>query len=229
MDFDFTQEQVRCCATWRASFLARESAPQHRAPADGRPASGTASATWQQMAEMGLQGLAIDARARRPGAGRDRAGAGARRDGSHRRMPGPYFATLGAGRDGARRRRRHQSAACPNIADGAARRPRWRCSKSASRGQPSAVQMRAVRGGDEFVLSGTKRFVPWAHVADKILVVARTERRHDGRSWSTRDAAGLRQTPNLEMDHTSQDVDLVFDSVRVGRRGDRRRSTGAGT
>ena len=39
---------------------------------------------------------------------------------------------------------------------------------------PGAVKMRAASRNGNFVLNGTKLFVPWAHVADQILVVART-------------------------------------------------------
>ena len=38
----------------------------------------------------------------------------------------------------------------------------------------SAVQLKAAQSGSNYSLSGTKMFVPWAHVADQILVVART-------------------------------------------------------
>jgi alkylation response protein AidB-like acyl-CoA dehydrogenase len=37
-----------------------------------------------------------------------------------------------------------------------------------------AVHMSATQSGGNFALNGTKVFVPWAHVADQILVVART-------------------------------------------------------
>jgi len=39
---------------------------------------------------------------------------------------------------------------------------------------PDMVQMRAARSGNGYVLNGTKMFVPDAHLADQILVVART-------------------------------------------------------
>ena len=41
--------------------------------------------------------------------------------------------------------------------------------------EAGAVQMSAVSEGDEYVLSGTKLFVPYANSAKKILVAARTE------------------------------------------------------
>lgn len=39
---------------------------------------------------------------------------------------------------------------------------------------PGAIKMRATSQDGNHVLNGTKVFVPWAHVADQILVVART-------------------------------------------------------
>ncbi|MBF8267483.1 MAG: hypothetical protein HW388_991 [Dehalococcoidia bacterium] len=39
---------------------------------------------------------------------------------------------------------------------------------------PGAIKMRAVLRNRSYVLNGTKLFIPWAHVADQILVVART-------------------------------------------------------
>ena len=38
----------------------------------------------------------------------------------------------------------------------------------------SAVKMRASRRNGNYVLNGTKLFIPWAHIADQILVAART-------------------------------------------------------
>ena len=39
---------------------------------------------------------------------------------------------------------------------------------------PGAIKMSATRRNRSYVLNGTKLFIPWAHVADQILVVART-------------------------------------------------------
>src|SRR5262249_1156572 len=126
---------------------------------------------------------------------------------------GPYFATsvlaasaLAAGGD---------TELLPRIADGSVKAT-VAVLENAISWQPSAVQMRAVRDGSGFVLSGPKRFVPWAHVADRIIVVARTD---DGTTAFVVDgaAAGLSQTPNLEMDRTSKTATLTFDSVRAER------------
>jgi alkylation response protein AidB-like acyl-CoA dehydrogenase len=55
-------------------------------------------------------------------------------------------------------------------------------------------------------------------VADLVLVAARTGGGHDGTTVFAVDgqAAGLRQTPNVEMDHTSKTSTLVLEDVRVG-------------
>src|SRR5207244_4142565 len=85
---------------------------------------------------------------------------------------------------------------------------------------PSGVNLRAERrGSDGFVLSGVKRFVPFARVADLILVVARTSMSPDDGTTVfavPRDAAGVSQVENVEMDHTNRTSTLTFDSVRVG-------------
>jgi alkylation response protein AidB-like acyl-CoA dehydrogenase len=209
MDFDFTQEQGMLRDLAR-EFLARESTPRIVRQQMDDPL-GYSEAAWSQMAEMGLQGLAIAPEAGGQGLGAieqalvlDEMGRAA--------YTGPYFATavlgataLAAGRD---------TNLLPQIASGALK-VTVGVLESALSWQPSAVQMRAVRDGNDFVLSGTKRFVPWAHVADKIVVVARTE---DGTTAFVVDASasGVRQTPNLEMDHTSKTSTVEFDRVRLG-------------
>ena len=39
---------------------------------------------------------------------------------------------------------------------------------------PGTVTLQASQSGDGYTLNGTKLFIPWAHVADQIIVVART-------------------------------------------------------
>src|SRR4051794_26478453 len=197
MDFDFTQEQ-QMLRNLAREFLAHESSPQivRRLMEDE---VGYSEATWRQMAEMGLHGLAIDE-------GHGGQGLGAVEQAlvleemGRSAYAGPYFATsvlaataLAAGGD---------TELLPKIADGSLKAT-VAVLENALSWQPSAVQMRAHRDGNAYVLSGIKRFVPWAHVADKIVVIARTD---DGTTAFVvdRGAAGLTQTPNVEMDHTSK-------------------------
>jgi alkylation response protein AidB-like acyl-CoA dehydrogenase len=88
---------------------------------------------------------------------------------------------------------------------------------------PEGVRLQAISQGADYVLSGVKRFVPFAHVADLLLVAARTG------SVSGEETAGitvfalepglpgLTLEPNLGMDLTSRTSTLILDNVRVGR------------
>ena len=67
---------------------------------------------------------------------------------------------------------RRRTAGCPRSAP-AARARRWRCSTASCLG-PDAVATRAEKAAGGWKLSGVKPFVAWAHVADVILVPART-------------------------------------------------------
>jgi len=203
MDFDFTQEQTMLRNLAR-EFLTRSSSPQvvRRLMED---ATGYDESAWQQMAEMGLLGIAAD-----PDLGLieqalvlDEMGRNA--------YAGPYFATAVLAASAL------QSAGdttiLPQIAAGSLIAT-VAVLENAVSWLPSAVQMRATRDGDTFVLNGTKRFVPWAHVADKILVVARTD---DGTTVFVldRDTPGLSIAPNVEMDRTNKTAMLTFDQVRA--------------
>jgi alkylation response protein AidB-like acyl-CoA dehydrogenase len=89
--------------------------------------------------------------------------------------PGPYFATVvlagsalaGAG-DGAQKERWLTA-----IASGQARATLALQEEQLDWGS-DAVTTRAERSGREYLLTGVKRFVPWAHVADALLIPARS-------------------------------------------------------
>src|SRR5262249_9776210 len=158
MDFDFTQEQVMLRNLSR-EFLGRESTPKVvRGLMDDE--RGFSDATWQQMAEMGLHGLDIDPDYGGQGLGTvelalvlDEMGRSV--------YPGPYFATpvLAAGAIAAGGQAEQMGRYLPDIASGRTRGT-LALIESALAWQPSAVQVRAERRGDGYVLSGVKRFVP---------------------------------------------------------------------
>ena len=216
MDFDFTQEQIMLRDLTR-EFLSRESSSRAvRSLMEDR--RGFSDTTWQQMAEMGLPGLMID-----PGYGGqglavvelalvlDEMGRAA--------YPGPFFATaLAAGAIAASRQENQMARYLPDIANGRTRATLAILDASLS-WTPSGVGMRATRSADGFVLSGVKRFVPWAHVSDIVLVVARTAT--SGEDCTTifvvpADTPGLSHTSNVEMDRTNRTSTLNLDGVRVG-------------
>ena len=85
--------------------------------------------------------------------------------------------------------------------------------------EPSAIHLSATRDGNNFVLNGTKLFVPNAHVANQILVVARTREavnKQDGLSVFLVDpkTAGL-TTTLLRTIASDRQCELVFENVRV--------------
>jgi alkylation response protein AidB-like acyl-CoA dehydrogenase len=216
MDFDFTQEQVMLRDLTR-EFLSRESTPRAvRLLMDDE--RGFSDATWQQMADMGLQGLTIDAGYGGQGLGMvdlalvlDEMGRAA--------YPAPYFATvvLAAGAIAASGQEDRMARYLPDIAAGRTKATLALVDEALS-WTPAMVTLRAERRGSGYVLSGTKRFVPFAHVADLILVVARTaDSGEDGTTVFAvpGDAAGLSRTPNVEMDRTNPTSTVTFQDVVV--------------
>jgi alkylation response protein AidB-like acyl-CoA dehydrogenase len=204
MDFDFTPEQTMLRDLTR-EVLSRESAPQHVRRWMADP-TGYDEGTWRTLAEMGLQGLSIPEENGGQGLGMIEQALVLEEMGRHA-YPGPYFATavLAAPALGPADQRA--------VADGRLKAtlalvddaPGW---------TEDAVRMPARRSGGDYLLSGTKRFVPFAHVADRLLVAARGD---DGVVLVVvpRDAPGLRLLPNVQMDQTSKTSTLVLEEVRV--------------
>jgi alkylation response protein AidB-like acyl-CoA dehydrogenase len=180
---------------------------------------GFSDGTWQQMAEMGLPGVAIEAGYGGQGLGMvelalvlDEMGRAA--------YPGPFFATavLAANAIAASGQPNQMARYLPDIARGRTRAT-LALMEDALTWTPSGVKLRAERRVDDtFALTGTKRFVPYAHVADLVLVVARTGDGQDGTTVFAVPASsdGIRQTPNVEMDRTTRTSTLNFDGVTVG-------------
>ena len=217
MDFDFTQEQVMLRNLTR-EFLARESAPRAVRTHMEDP-RGFSDATWQQMSEMGLPGLAID-----PGYGGQGLGmvelALVLDEMGRAAYPGPFFATtvLAASAIAAGGQPNQMARFLPDLAQGRTKAT-LALIEDALSWTPSGVRMTAERRGDQFVLNGTKRFVPFAQAVDLILVAARTGSGSAGDGTTVfavpADAAGLRQAPNVEMDHTAKTSTLTFEGVSV--------------
>lgn len=198
-------------------FMTRECTPRAVRSVMEDP-RGFSDTVWQQMAEMGLQGLAIDAGYGGQGLGMvelalvlDEMGRAA--------YPGPFFATvvLAAAAIAASGQESQMARYLPDIARGRTKATLALVDDALS-WSPSGVTLRADRRGDTFVLSGEKRFVPFAHVADLILVVARTSSGDDGTTVFAvpADATGLSQTQNVEMDRTNRTSTVTFNSVEVG-------------
>jgi alkylation response protein AidB-like acyl-CoA dehydrogenase len=85
---------------------------------------------------------------------------------------------------------------------------------------PDAVQIKATPRGNDYIISGTKMFVPDARAADYILVAARTRRSanpEEGITLFMVDTTewGIYVTPLLTMDETRKQYELMLNRVAV--------------
>ena len=137
-------------------------------------------------------------------------------------VPGPFFASVGlaapaileAGSE------EQKQALMPSLADGSKRGAVAHTEASGS-GDPAGVELSAKADGDGFVLNGTKRFALDAHVADTIIVSARTSSGGDpadGITLFALDAStpGITVTQLKTMDMTRRLCDVTLKDVKVG-------------
>jgi len=134
--------------------------------------------------------------------------------------PGPYFASvilagtalMHSGDDNAKARY------LPDLANGDLTAT-LAIMEDAVDWSPEDVAMTVSRDGDNLVLNGTKRFVPFGQSVDVIIVACRAEGTSgtDGVSLVAvpRDTAGLSVEPTTMLDMTSKVATLTFDGVKV--------------
>jgi alkylation response protein AidB-like acyl-CoA dehydrogenase len=157
------------------SFLA-ENAPvaQLRALRDGRDPAGFAGATWSAFAELGFAGVAVPEAHGGTGLGAVEIGVLMEQIGRHLSAL-PFLASgVVAARllqqAGSQAQQAHW---LPRIARGEA--IATLAVDDGPKHQPEAITLQARRHGDGWQLSGSKRFVPDAHVASLLLVAARSD------------------------------------------------------
>ena len=129
-------------------------------------------ALWPEMGELGLHGITVEEADGGLGLGHVEAGIVLEEIGRNL-TPSPFLSTaVGAvtALKGASEplRRRHLPAILAGESIAAI------AIDEAARHRPHHVGLRAERSGNGFRLSGTKRFVPFGHVADLLIVAART-------------------------------------------------------
>lgn len=172
MDFGFSEQQVMLRTTAR-DFLTREY-PKTKIRAVFREEKGYDPKDWRDMAELGWQGLVLPAEYEGTEAGfldlvilLEEMGRNI--------VPGPFFSTvvhcslplLEFGT------KEQKSRFLPPIARGEEIWTLALIEESASY-NPAEINMPAVAKGDGYILSGSKMFVADAHVANYMLVAART-------------------------------------------------------
>src|SRR5206468_5998139 len=110
----------------------------------------------------------------------------------------------------------------PNIADGSLIATLAMTEPSGRFDAEGIAEVKATPTADGFSIAGTKLFVPDAHIADIMVVAARTKESGDksyGISLFLVEAQspGISTTLLKTMDQTRKQCEVVFDNVMVGR------------
>jgi alkylation response protein AidB-like acyl-CoA dehydrogenase len=137
-------------------------------------------------------------------------------------VPGPFFASvclaaptiLEAGSDA------QKQALLPGIASGE-KNATVAYTEANARVDASGIELSATKDGDGYTLGGLKRFVLDAHVADTIIVAARTSDAGDPTEGVTlfvvdAKSPGVSVKQLKAMDMTRRLCDVTFDGVKVG-------------
>ena len=221
MDFGFSDEQDMLRQTARA-FL-EEHCPTTFVRQMMEDEKGYSPDLWREMAELGWLGLAFPEAYGGQGLGfvdltviLEEMGATL--------LPSPFLSTvLLAGQTilvgGSEA---HKKTYLPKIADGSLIATLAMTEPSGRFDAEGITEVKATPEGDSFKISGTKLFVPDAHVAELLVVAARTKEAGNksfGVSLFLVDSnsPGISTTLLKTMDQTRKQCEVVFDHVQVGR------------
>ena len=217
MDFSYSELQKMLAASAR-DFLEVNCTPKYvrEMTLDEK---GYTPEMWRQMAEMGWMGLII------PDA---HGGAGGKfldlaillQEMGRVCLPGPFFSTVVLGglsliqAAGEEQKRE----LLPRLAEGRLILT-LALSEAGGRYGADAIQLRANQSGGEFVLSGTKLFVPDAHVSDYLVCAARTENSEPSVNGVTLFLVDVRSagltTNLLKTISGDKQCEVVFEDVNV--------------
>ncbi|MFC2005737.1 acyl-CoA dehydrogenase family protein [Chloroflexota bacterium] len=214
MNLDFTEEQ-KMLRTMARDFLATE-CPKKLVRELEEGDIGYSPEIWKKMAELGWQGIAIP---------EEYGGTGMTffdlalviEEMGRNILPGPFFSTvmcaltiLEAGTEEQKREILPKVAAGDVILTMALTEP------SAS-WKPEHISVRATASGEGYLINGTKLFVPDAHVANYLLVVARTQDNTESEESITiflvdAKSPGIQCEPQLTMGLDNK-CEIVFENV----------------
>jgi alkylation response protein AidB-like acyl-CoA dehydrogenase len=213
VNFSFSDDQVLLKNSVRAALEEHCKSSHVRAMAeDGK---GYGDELWGEMGKLGWLGLPFP---------EEHGGAGlglvelaiVLEEMGRAAYPGPFFATvvlggLGLMLGGTAEQRDKW---LPAIASGRARMTAALLEEHLD-WDPASTTASATKSGSGWILSGVKRFVPWAHVADVILVPARSA---DGLSLFLLDpkSVGVTLSPMKGIDLTNRWSEMRLDKVAVG-------------
>ena len=220
-------DQIMLRDTARA-FVSEQMPVAHmRRLRDANDATGFDPALWKQFAEMGFTGILIGEDAGGLGLGHVEAGVVLEEIGRNL-SPSPFLATAVAAVE-ALKGTAHAEHWFPRILAGDTVAA---LAIDESAKHRDTVALTAERSGNGFKLSGNKQFVPHGHVADLLIVPARTAGSAADEAGVTlfavpKDAAGLTAPPErltdaslaarIEFDGVEVDADAVIGEVDAGR------------
>jgi alkylation response protein AidB-like acyl-CoA dehydrogenase len=221
MDFGFSDEQEMLRQTTRA-FL-QEHCPTTFVRQMMEDDKGYSPALWKEMADLGWLGLAFPEAYDGQGLGfvdltviLEEMGAAL--------LPSPFLSTvLLAGQTiligGSETQKKTY---LPKIADGSLIATLAMTEPSARFDAAGISEVKATPVADGFRITGTKLFVPDAHVAEVMVVAARTKEAGDKSFGITlflveSNTPGISTTLLKTMDQTRKQCEVVFDNVHVGR------------
>ena len=214
MPLYLNEEQIQLQDTARG-FIHEHAPVKHmRALRDAKDATGFSRDLWKQFAELGLTGILIGEEDGGLGLGHVEAGVVLEEIGRNL-SPSPFLATAVAAVE-ALKGTPHAARYFPGILSG-----ETVAALAIDEGAKhrATVGMKAERSGNGFKLSGAKQFVTHGHVADVIIVAARTAGAADDTNGITlfavdRNAAGLTSEAERLAD-SSLAARLKFDGVDV--------------
>ena len=214
MPLYLTEEQTMLHDTAK-SFIADSAPVSHmRGLRDSKNADGFSRDLWKQFAEMGFTGILIGEDDGGLGLGHVEAGVVLEEIGRNL-SPSPFLATAVAAVE-ALKGSAHAARLFPGILSGDTVAA-LAIDERAKHG--TGIAMKAERSGNGFKLSGTKQFVTHGHVADVLIVAARTaDSAHDKDGITLfaidKGAAGLSAEAERLAD-SSLAARLIFDGVEV--------------
>ncbi|OQW74957.1 MAG: acyl-CoA dehydrogenase [Proteobacteria bacterium ST_bin14] len=214
MPLYLNEEQIQLQDTARG-FIHEHAPVKHmRALRDAKDATGFSRDLWKQFAELGLTGILIGEEDGGLGLGHVEAGVVLEEIGRNL-SPSPFLATAVAAVE-ALKGTPHAARYFPGILSG-----ETVAALAIDEGAKhrATVGMKAERSGNGFKLSGAKQFVTHGHVADVIIVAARTAGAADDANGITlfavdRNAAGLTSEAERLAD-SSLAARMKFDGVEV--------------
>jgi 3-oxocholest-4-en-26-oyl-CoA dehydrogenase beta subunit len=217
MDFDFSEQQ-NMLKTMAADFLSKE-CPKSRVRELEKDEKGYDPAVWDKMVELGWQGLILP---------EQYGGMGAEyqdlvvlmEEMGRNILPGPFFSTIGLCAIPLMRfgNELQKSGYLPPIAQG---KNIWALAVTERSGAfaPGEIKCSAIFDGNNYVINGEKWFSQYAHIADWLLVVCRTDDSREGLTAFIvdRKKRGVR-VEALETVAGDGQCRIKFKDVRVSRR-----------